>query len=276
MDKDLELQLNATLEADSGESEVDVMEPESETPTEDTVVKTPTENAEEATEVKEAPETKESEVEEPVFEIHSEWLKDKNKFTESEIVDAIRGQMRGSDYKKKTAELAEQRRGFESVRQFADALKQADIEESLIETLQDAGIEDAEKIVKAAFAMEPIEHPDSGKVSELSSELEATRANLALIESKEELQEELNLKRETVNAVYDYAVKRFADTGQFLSLKDAYKLGDFDKRATVKKVQPAIPTPPKVTPGAKPEDTKQWPGQNDPLDAVKHRLFTDD
>lgn len=224
----------------------------------------------------ENPEGGESEDDKPdgdVFEI------DGKEYTAEALSDHIieleKGSLRQSDYTKKTQELADTRRGVEADVAFVNAVKDADLMDSIAEALETAGVKGAKELVENALNGNAGEHPDTIALAELKGEMDR-------VESEKEAETRLNAEVESLaerkeidiseaQKVRQFAEERYEQDGTVLTLDDAYDLYLVrNGKLKVKRKQPTVPKTPSKKSGGKPKgDAGKW----DKMSA--EHLFTD-
>lgn len=157
-------------------------------------------------------------------------------YRQSEIVEAMEDRKNKAEWQKsnttKAQEVAERRKAVEPVLAVIDTLKNnTQLTENLKEALLEAGGESAVKALDDALTFDPEKnpHPDTILLNELTEKHNVLENEVAMSKEGAALKSKFNLTDKRIDAVVDFAVKRFNETGQALSLEDAYKLMKHDE-----------------------------------------------
>ena len=197
-----------------------------------------------------------SHAEEDVFEINGKEYTPES--LSAHIADLERGSLRQSDYTTKTQTLAEQRKSLDSSVEFINALKDADLMDSIVEALETADVKNAKELAEKVLSGNAGEHPDTIKLQEVQSRLEQAETEK---EAEKKLDEKVNIFAESkeipladAQAVRKFAEDFYEDKGVALDLDDAYDLWLVRKGKTVvKRKQPSVPNTPSAKRGGKPK-----------------------
>jgi len=169
-------------------------------------------------------------------------------------------------------ELAEQRKAVEPLVTLINKLrgteKEAFVEMICESFMDDPDLgEDAVKSLKDALKFDPekYEHPFKKELAEERAkreQLEAEKeANRLITEESDVLKKNYKLSDKKVKDVIAFAVKKYEDTSQAISLEDAYKLVEYEdlkKKSQEPPPPPKVPTVPPKGQGAK-EFTEEPP-----------------
>lgn len=191
-------------------------------------------------------------------------------YTEDEIMEALEDRKNKTAWQKTNTEeaqkLAAMRKAIEPVVKFVEKLKgDGELSGEIREEAVDKFGEEFGEVIDAAIAFDEKEYPNP-----YQTEHEATKAELATLKTQIESEKAINaemkglrtnhkLSEEQALKVLDFAEKKFAETGQALTLEDAFKLQDYEvQRAKAEeKPKPKIPDVPRKDQGAK--DIKDKP-----------------
>ena len=207
-------------------------------------------------------------------------------YTEDEIAEALEDRKNKTAWQKTNTEeaqkLAATRKAIEPVVKFVEKLRSdgelaAEIREEAVERF---GAEFGE-IIDAAIAFDEKEHPNP-----LATEHEATKAELAELKARIEGEKAINaelkelrtahkITEEQALKVLEFAEQKFTETGQALTLEDAFKLQDYEVQKTKanEKPKPKIPDVPRKDQGAK--DIKDKPaGSYEDISLEGYNVFS--
>lgn len=146
----------------------------------------------------------------------------------------------------KAQELSEMRKAIEPITQLMNKLKdKSEFSEDIREALKEEFGDDSIPLIDAAlsFDTDKFAHPFKTELDEANEKIAAYEAEGALRDEMEALAETKKLKKSEVEAVKDFAVKTFTETGEVMSLATAYKAMNFDqvKEKADSKALPKIP-----------------------------------
>ena len=176
----------------------------------------------------------------------------------AKIVELERGSLRQSDYTKKTQELADTRKGIESNVAFVNAVKDADLMDSIVEALETSGVANAKEMVQAVINGDAGEHPDSIELAGMKDHLaqldDEKEAEAKLDEEVQSLADRKEIDISEANKVRRFAEERYNETGTVLNMDDAYDLFLVrNGKLKVKRKQPTVPNTPRAKKGVKPK-----------------------
>lgn len=200
--------------------------------------------------------------------------------SEEEVKEALKSHKNKNEWDKSNAEkareLAVARTGLKAMTTFIEKLRSSGerlpyIKEAFMEEFGDEFETTFEEALKADLSN--IKDPRDDELAALKAEKAAIENEKEIKAEKKELAEKFKLNDEQTDEVYAFAVKKFEETGQALSLEEAYKLMDYDKaleraaEAEKKAKEAKKPTPPKI-PSTRPGATKI-------IDKNRYRSFKD-
>lgn len=191
-------------------------------------------------------------------------------YTEDEIAEALEDRRNKSAWQKTNTEEAQKvaamRKAIEPVVKFVGKLKgdgefSAEIRDAAIEKFG----EEFGSVIDAAIAFDENEHPHplQTELDSAKTELDALKARIegenAIQAEMKELRKAHGLSEEKAGEVLEFAGKKFEETGQALTLEDAFKLMDYEnvKKKAEERKAPKVPDVPRNEQGAK--DIKSKP-----------------
>lgn len=132
----------------------------------------------------------------------------------------------------KAREIATARNALKPMLTFIDKLKDegegvADIKEAFIDRYGDEFGKTFDELIK--IDLKDFKDPRDEELATVKAQLAALENEKEINAEKKELAGKFKLSEEQTAEVYDFAVKKFEETGQALSLEEAYKLMDYDK-----------------------------------------------
>lgn len=203
-------------------------------------------------------------------------------YTQEDIKQALEDSKNKTEWQKANTEQAQEsaahRKAVDPLVQIISKLKDKgenleDIKETLVDVLGEemrSDIDDA-----FAFDAKKYEHPDATELKATKEELEQNKSKEILTEEKRLLKENNKLTDSEVEEVYDFAIKKFEETDQAISLEDAYKLKSYEalKKKAEGKKKPEIPGVPSKKQGAKDIKKKEVIEKFEDIDVTDFKLF---
>lgn len=188
-----------------------------------------------------------------------------DEYSEEDLSEALADRKNKKEWSKANTEkaqaIAEDRKAIEPVLQFAEMVrKNTDFIDVLKETVEEEFGEDGTKLLEAVLSTDKdsLVNPFKDEYDQAVSELDQIKAEVSLNKAKAELKKTFKLKETEVEEVVNYAVKILEDTGRLITLEEAYKVMNFERKSEEKKSKPKPPKSAKKSRGAKKiEDQKK-------------------
>jgi len=158
--------------------------------------------------------------------------------TEEEILEALKDSENKKKWQKentqKAQEVAELRKVAEPLVEFVKLVKNSP---DLIEILEDTLIEaDADEKIQKAFKtaftvdIDKYRSPYLDELEKLKEEKERIEAERAFNEDAQQLKQKYKLKDSDIDEIVQYAENRYKESGVVLTLEEAYKALDYDRK----------------------------------------------
>ncbi len=181
-------------------------------------------------------------------------------YTQEDIKKALEDSKNKIEWQKANTEQAQEsasnRKAVEPLVQIISKLKEEgkspeDIKEAFIDVLG----EEMRPVIDLAFDFdaEKYEHPDTTELNVVKKELAETKSDKIVNAEKDLLKENNKLTDSEVEEVHKFAIEKFIETDQAITLEDAYKLMNYEslKKKAENKEKPPIPNVPSKKQGAK-------------------------